>query len=233
MADVTIVCPTFSRAGKVKAFGAFGEDLLLVVAQRQLEEYKAAYPNARFDCHPDELHGMSPVRQWIYDKFGDVFMVDDDVPVMFDYADRATKLDPAVARAVIYRLADTAEQMGAFLFGPSDQHNPLRYQPQRPFRLTGVVRGRCMGMLAGAKFWFPEDPVTDDEMSVSGLNAYWHRFVLVDERYALPGDEYTPGGWAARRTNKMIEVWVGKLQSMFGPAITKQEMGDAKLEVPW
>ena len=234
MSDVTIVCPSFHRAGAVKTFAAFGEDLLLLVAQRQFDEYRAIYPSARIDCHPDDLHGMSPVRQWMYEKYGDLFMVDDDVPVMFDHtSERIGRCEPAKARDVIQRLHDQAADMGLFLFGTSDDPNPLHFQPHRPFRLTGVVRGRAMGIRAGSRLWFPTDPVTDDEMSISGLNAYQHRCVLVDNRYALAGDEYTPGGWAARRTTSTIDTWVDKLQGMFGSAIVKQKMGDASLVVPW
>jgi hypothetical protein len=234
VADPVIVCPTFARAGNIKAFGAFGDDLLLIVAQRQLDEYRAAHPTARFDCHPDSLGGLSLVRQWIYDKYGDVFMVDDDVPAMYDYTDKkACKVEPARAQELVHRMADMAEEMGAFLYGPSEERNPLRFQPHKPFRLTGVVRGRAMGLRAGAKFFWPTDPSVDDEMCLSGLNAYYHRFCLVDCRYAMPGDEYSVGGLAARRTQQTIVQWVGKLKLMFGDAVSAQAMGDAKLKIPW
>jgi hypothetical protein len=234
MTDVTIACPTFNRAGKVKTFTALGSDLLLVPPLHQAQLYRAAYPEARVDPHPDELKGLPPVRQWMYEKYGDLFMVDDDVPQMFDYTqERTRRLNPPEAKTVIHRIADQAEQMGAFLWGPSNERNPLRFQPQRPFRLTGVVRGRCMGLLAGAKFFFPQEISADDEMCVSGLNAYFHRFCLVDERYAMPGDEYTPGGLASRRSSHTLTRWVEKLQEMFGEAITAQKLGDAKLTVPW
>jgi hypothetical protein len=233
MADVTIACPSFHRAGKVKTFGVFGDDLMLVVAQHQLDEYRAAYPNARFDPHPDDLNGLPLVRQWMYDKYGDVFMCDDDVPWMYDYRERSVKVPPDKAVDVVYRLADMAEEMGAYLYGCSEERNPLRYQPHRPFRLTGVVRGRAMGLRAGARFFFPAERSVDDEMCLSGLNAYYHRYCLVDERYAMPGDEYTPGGLAYRRSHGTLLMWVEKLKGMFGDAVQSQEMGDAKLKVPW
>lgn len=232
--DVVIACPSFHRAGKVKSFGVFdAKDMVLVVHEEQLDEYRAAYPDVKLDPHPAELNGLSLVRQWMYDKYGDVFMVDDDVPHMFDYRDRATKVPPDQARDVVYRLHDMAEEMGAYLYGCSEERNPLRYQPHRPFRLTGVVRGRAMGLRPGAKFFFPQDRSVDDEMCLSGLNAYFHRFVVVDERYAMPGDEYTPGGLAFRRSHDTLLDWVEKLKVMFGDAITSQELGDAKMKVPW
>lgn len=235
MPEPTIVCPTFARAGKVKSFGVFREeDMLLVVAEHQLPEYRWAYPSARFDPHPDALDGLPLVRQWLYERFGDVFMVDDDVPAMIDYTGPVTaKVDRMHTVAMVNRLADQAQQMGAYLFGFSEERNPLHYRPHKPFRLTGVVRGRAMGLLAGARFFFPADRSVDDEMCLCGLNAYFHRFCLVDERYAMPGDEYTVGGLASRRNSNTLRTWVEKLQVMFGDAVTPQPMGDAKLKVPW
>jgi hypothetical protein len=134
---------------------------------------------------------------------------------------------------VVQRIADQAAEMGVFLFGTADDANPMHYSPQNPFRMTGIVRGRCMGLREGAKFFYPADPSLDDELTLSGLNAFFHRTVFVDERYALPGDEYSVGGLAARRNQATLTQWYEKLRAMFGEAVEMQEMGDSKLQIPW
>jgi hypothetical protein len=86
MADVTIVCPTHGRAGEVTAFKTFGPDLLLCVAESQLPFYREAYPDGRFDVHPDSVKGLIAKVKWMHAKYGGYFRVDDDASPMIDHS---------------------------------------------------------------------------------------------------------------------------------------------------
>jgi hypothetical protein len=227
---VTIVCPTHGRAGNVKTFRVFGDDLLLSVSESQAPLYREAYPDAELDVHPDSVVGLSAKRQFRYDRFGDVFMVDDDVASLMDMArpagGSARVDDPQRARDVVQRAFDQAEDMGAFLFGFNQNADPAMYRPQLPFRLTGFIGGHAMGVRKGSKLWFPKTGMHGSEdMWVSALNAHAHRFCLIDQRYCFVqlGTFSSKGGQAAMRTMKSLEVNLEALRESFGDAITRKK----------
>jgi len=79
-------------------------------------------------------------EDFLCERFGDVFITDDDVKAVYDHQE-SRKLSPEEAVGVVEHLADTAEQMGVYLFGLTDNENPLHYSPHRPFQLTGMTGG--------------------------------------------------------------------------------------------
>lgn len=233
MADVQIVCPTHNRPGEVRAFETFGPDLLLSVAESQVPAYRSAYPDAKIDPHPDTLIGLPAKKQMLADKFGAVFWVDDDAGKMIDH-ENGVKVEPAKARDLVQRTADTAEQMGVFLFGFSMETNPLYYSPQNPFQLTGMMGGGKFGILPGSKLWYPEDPKLGmwEDLWMGAINAYHHRFMFCDLRYAIPTSVGQGGGLANVRTDKTLWEQAARMQEQFGEAIVMKERGDAAL-YPW
>jgi hypothetical protein len=239
MSDVTIVCCTHGRAGQVHAFRAFGEELLLSVAESQLPAYRAAYPTARFDPHPDSIVGLPAKKQFLLEKFGSVFWIDDDAAQMIDHTD-STKVEPAKANALVHRLADQAQQMGAHLFGFGSDVVPLHFQPQRPFAVTGMLGGGKFGVLEGSQLWYPDDPEVGiwEDLWLGALNAVHHRFCLVDLRYVLPTFVGQEGGLASLRTDSVLWRQADRMVEMFGDAIKLKAKGDAqlypwRLSVPW
>jgi hypothetical protein len=231
--EVTIVCPTHGRPGQVHAYKTFGPDLLLSVADSQVPAYRDAYPDARIDPHPDTIIGLPAKKQMLLDKFGAVFWVDDDAGQMIDHTD-STKVDPAKARDLVQRTADTAAQMGAFLFGFSMEPNPLYYKPHAPFALTGMMGGGKFGVLPGSKLWYPDDPHVGfwEDLWMGALNAFHHRFMLCDLRYCIPTSVGQGGGLANMRTDATLWAQVGKMTSLFGDAIVLKDKQDVQL-YPW
>jgi hypothetical protein len=243
----TIVCPTHGRAGAVTIFRLL-PDIPLCLAESQLPLYQEHYPDAEYIVHPDSLIGMSRKRQWMLDKLGDIFMLDDDIVAMRDVMVRAgedgTIRDPQTIKDLIYRLFDQAEQMGAYLVGFNNFAHPAAYRPQYPFQLTGSVAGRAIGIRTGGKLEFPNKSMMTDDMYVSALNAYHHRYCLRDDRYVFyaTGCWDNKGGMAIHRTwDRMLEN-NEFLRESFGDAIVR-ETGTAiagprndaqvKLKVPW
>jgi hypothetical protein len=238
--DVVIVCPTHNRAGVVSSFAAFGPDLLLCVAESQLPKYKAAYPEGRFDVHPDDVIGTSQKRDWMWRKYGSLFMVDDDINgMMRDFSQvPMRKVPPAEAYDIVQRTADMAAQMGAVLWGLQGTGNPMGFQPQRPFKVSpGLQLGCAMGLHPSDDLFFPKMPWTHEDVFISGLNAYHHRFQLQDLRYGLEPTYKNTGG----RASLITDAWLTKarehLQESFGEAfdvtVTPKGMRVEKLKVPW
>jgi hypothetical protein len=241
MADVQIVCPTHGRAGEVLAFRTFGPDLLLSVAESQVPAYRAAYPDARIDPHSDEIKGLPAKKQMLAEKFGDVFWVDDDAIEMIDHTLDCAKVEPRKACALVHRLADQCEQMGLFMFGFSLETKPLYYSGHQPFALTGMIGGGKFGILAGSKMFYPDDPALGmwEDLWMSGLNAFHHRALIRDERYAIPTAVGQSGGLANVRTHRSLWQQVEKMQAAFGKqAIVLKDASDVqlypwRLKIPW
>jgi hypothetical protein len=239
MADVQIVCPTHGRAGEVTAFRTFGPDLLLCVSQSQLPLYREAYPDARFDVHPDSVKRLAPKIRWMYARYGSFFRVDDDASEMLDNTDGGSKVtDVGKARDLVFRLADMAEEMGVFMFGFTRLARPVFYSGHRPFELSGELAGSRTGFLEGSGLWWPDDIDFYDDAWASGLNAYMHRKCLIDNRYTIPAKIGVKGGLAAYRTRATIWQKAEILKQSFGDAVTLNldDVDDVcpwTLKVPW
>jgi hypothetical protein len=232
VADLTIVCPTHGRAGEVTAFECFGPDLLLCVAESQAPLYREAYPDARLDVHPDSVKGLGPKMTWMAAKYGAFFRIDDDGRQMIDHTD-GSRVPPERAVELARRLADTAEAMGAYLFGMTSEVRPLYFNPQTPLRMTGVIDGGKSGFLPGSKLWWPDDVGFADDFWISALNAYHHRFCLIDDRLCIPTQVGQKGGLAAIRTERAIWAKAEVLKAAFGDAVVLKDKADAGFTYPW
>jgi hypothetical protein len=198
---------------------------VLCVPEPQAADYRAAHPGAEVVTHPDSVVGLSLKRQWVYEKFGDVFMLDDDVPALIRTYGLAPstrgRLSPDEARAAIEATAETARALGAYLFGFAATGDQRTYSPQAPFRLTGYCNGCALGLLAGSKLWFHPEAVAVEDFWVSGLNAHHHRFAFFDTRFAAiqKATFANPGGLAEHRTPATEEADYKFLRRMFGDAV--------------
>lgn len=230
MGEVAIVIASHGRAGSVTTFKVF-PDAVLCVAKSQESLYRAAHPDKQIVTHPDNVIGLGAKHQWIYEYWGDVFQVDDDITSMTDLsvaAGETYRMTPDKAYAVVQRTADTARQMGAYLWGFAPWEDPAMCSPMRPFRLTGLVAGHGMGKLKGAKYFWRDDILVNTDVWVALLNMYYHRIVFVDQRYGLhhKGTFHTTGGLANFRTHGELERSFRILKEHFGDAVTAKKGND-------
>jgi hypothetical protein len=239
---VQVVCPTHGRADNVMTFEALPiEDVVLSVTESQVDEYRAAYPDATIDPHSDEIQGLLAKKAYLYEKHGNVFFVDDDVLPMVDLTGAGpSRVPQKTALEIVYRLADQAMQMGTYLFGFNEDAVPMHFAPQDPFSLSGPVAGTCQGILEGSGLWWPEVRKfgSADDVWISGLNAYENRTILRDDRYCLRDVRGFAGGLATLRNRQTQAETAEFLRQSFGEAIVLKDPEQAtfyywRLSVPW
>jgi hypothetical protein len=243
-----IICPTHGRAGRIQVFDVL-PDIPLCVAESQTEAYRSAYPDAELVVHPNSVVGIAPKRQWLVDRYENVFMFDDDVTAVVDRqvpAGEAQKIrDPQRIRDIIARLFDMAEPLGVYVVGLSTYADPVLYRPHSPFSLRHMISGHCLGVRRSDALRFPDkaDLLTDD-LWISAMSAYRHRRLLTDNRYGagVAKTWHETGGMATHRTWSKVVDNERYLTELFGDAIRRRQESarsslsieiQLTLQVPW
>ena len=208
---VKVICPTHKRAGKVKTHKRIA-NLTLTCEERQVPAYTAAYPDVPIEPHPDDLDLMQ-TWQWVMDKWPGHFWIDDDLLGIYRVyrrpgAWKRAVLSPDRAYELIQRTAETAERLGAYLFGWGKHAHPLTFNGLKPFRLGGYSPGGAYGLLPGHKIYASDDPAiamaSDHWLCL--LNAYHHRYAWYDCRFAAGFDAtYIGVGGASEERGKLVD----------------------------
>jgi hypothetical protein len=243
-----IICPTHGRAGRIHVFDVI-PDIPLCVAESQAPLYAAAHPDAELVVHPDSVVGIAPKRQWLVDRYENVFMFDDDVTAVVDRqtaAGESQKIhDPQRIRDIVSRLFHMGEQLGAYVVGLSTYADPVLYRPHTPFSFKHMISGHCLGVRRNDQLRFPDkaDLLTDD-LWISALSAYYHRLLLTDNRYGagVAKTWHETGGMATHRTWSKVVDNERYLTELFGDSIRRRQESarsslsieiQLTLKVPW
>jgi hypothetical protein len=233
-----IVIPTAARAGAVltNVDGA-----ILIVDEREVATYREHHPSAEIETHPP-LRNLAAKRQWIYERFGSVFMLDDDIAFVsrlyLPGNNRDTHLTPHEAAALIHSTADAAKQAGCHLYGFNATPNAKHYYPHKPIELTTYINASAFGLHPSPNLYFTERTTAAESHWINLLNAYFHRRAWVDMRFHFaqaPGSTFTrPGGQTMHRTKASERDDTLFLRRMFGQSVQiKAARGDAKLIHPY
>lgn len=213
-----IVCPSRKRAGKVITQI---DGMILCVAKSEHKEYKKHYPETEIITH-DEINQLSLIRQFIYEKYKDVFMVDDDIVHVRRLYD-AGKLSPPEVFELIQRTYESAKDVNAFLWGFNNDPLPVHYNQHKPFMFKGYINGCAIGLNESKKLYFTKKTVASESHWINLLNAYHHRFNFIDKRYCF---EQSPdstflleGGQVGRRTMETEKEDTLFLRKMFGDSV--------------
>ena len=78
--SLKIVIPSHKRHDRVFS-KKLVVDPIICVAKSQEAIYKEYNPECEIVCHPDDVIGLVPKRNWMAKHFGELFMFDDDVHV--------------------------------------------------------------------------------------------------------------------------------------------------------
>lgn len=232
MSEIKIVVPSHKRSS-ILCTDVEGQILCIH------ESEKADYSN--FDCEKifHQENTLSKIRQFIYSKFGDVFMIDDDiVSVERLFSSKNPKLTPLEINNIIQETYYNAKQVGAKLFGFANTMNPKHYKPQKPFVANGYINACAFGLIKDKNLYFSPKTIAAESHWINLLNAYYNRYSFQDTRYAFrqkPNSTFLlEGGQTSHRTMDTEIRDTLFLKMMFGDSIkAKKEKKDSKLHHPY
>lgn len=199
MSLIKIVIPSHKRADRV-ATKEIVKDAIICVAESQADEYRQYNPNNEIVTHPDSIKGLVPKRNWMVQKFGELFMMDDDITGIkkcYGNMEERAKVDTDPERNYrrIQELYDMAKCFGVSLFGFSPNFSPLHYNEFKPIRLDLKITGCSYGVIKSKNTWWPEDLKVKEDFWISGLIKFTERRILVDTRfYACQKNTFDSGG---------------------------------------
>lgn len=218
--QIEIICPS---SGRSKNIETNIEGMILLVDSKEFDEYKEHHPDTEIQTHSG-LKNLSQIRQVIYEKFGNVFMVDDDiVSVEKLYQTKDSILNPTVSKRIIQKAYEGAKSIGACLFGFNNDPNPTHYNQHKPFQLNGYINGCAMGLIKNKYLYFDNRTIACESHWINLLNAYHNRFCFIDKRFHFrqkAGSTFTVlGGQSAKRTLESEEQDTIFLKKKFGDSI--------------
>lgn len=184
-----IVIPSHKRADRVITAGIL-KSPIICVAKSQGEEYRRNNPDCEIVCHPDDLIGLIPKRNWMAKYFGDIFMLDDDISKVFinyrteDDTENSTR-NPVFIERIIMNLYDIAVMSGVHLFGFANLTSPVQFQEFDFLTLRRAITGCSYGMLRNDYLVWNENMKVKEDLWISCLAKYYDRRVLVDLRYTF------------------------------------------------
>lgn len=222
--------------------------------ESQAAAYRAVTPHVV--THPDSVIGLTPKLNWmlehLMDDEGLIFLDDDLVYLRRNFASAAERKirdtrDPAEIHAILRQTFELARDLGAFFFGWETSVEAIRYYGgHAPFALTGYINGCAMGFRAGHGLRFDERIVAKNDYDISALNAFRHRRVLKDCRFAFcQRDTFTGAGGQSHYRNSDTERRDCELlRQKYGEAITLGARGGTRqrdyagvakcaLRIPW
>lgn len=194
-----IVCPSRKRSN---SFCTEINNMLVLVAEDEMEDYKDI--GYEVITHPN-LPNLSAIRQYAYEKFGDVFFVDDDIAnVARLYVTEEPLLTAEEVEQLIYDTAERAKSIGAYFFGFNNDPCPTHYNQHKPFMLQGYINGCAMGLFHCEKLYFDKKTTACESHWMNLLNAYYNRFCFIDKRFCFRQKDSSTftatGGQSGRRT---------------------------------
>ena len=209
-------------------------DAIVCVPESQASQYLENNPGIVIDAHPDSVIGIAPKRQWIYDKYGDVLMIDDDISrISCVYSEKSKQnLTPDEFWEIIQSHYQTCKENGIYLFGFTSNANPLMFDVFDPIKFSGVIMAGCIGLLKNDKFKFCPEAKNVDDYLICGINAYYFRKALIDTRFCcVPiATFHSTGGLSEFRSLETEKADTIFLRRKFGEALTiKKNTAKAKV----
>lgn len=207
--------------------------MTVLVAKKELANYKETIGNFEIITH-NNLKSLSEIRQFAYDKFGDVFFVDDDiVSVERVYETKNSKLTPIEIFNLIQKTYLQAKDLNAFLFGFNSDPSPTHYNQHKPFMLNGYINGCALGILKNKNLFFSKKTIACESHWLALLNAYHNRFCFIDKRYHFRQKTNSTfnlvGGQSGLRTLETEKQDTIFLKKMFGNSVMlKKEKNKTK-----
>lgn len=221
MKEIKIVIPSHNRWESITTHKVI-KNSVVCIAKSQVQKYRNLHPDMEIIEHPDTVVGLSAKRQWIYEKFGDVFMVDDDITaISCVFAKKTRKLSPEQTFEIIQNAYHFCIEAGIYLFGFSKNPNPIAYDVFKPIKLTGGINGSNFGIRKNKNLFFNHESVAVEDYWISGLNAFFNRKCYIDLRFCFVQKDtfHNVGGLSNFRTLESEKKDTLFLRKKFGEAI--------------
>lgn len=195
--------------------------MIVLVAKNEEQDYKNI--GQEVITH-DNLISLSKIRQYAYNKFGDVFFVDDDITgVSKLYQTAQSNLAPIEIETLINNTYRQAKDIGADLYGFNNDKCPTHYNQHKPFMLKGYINGCAFGINKNKNLYFSDRTTACESHWINLLNAYYNRICFIDKRFHFaqkPDSTFTlEGGQAGRRTLESEKEDTLFLRKMFGESV--------------
>ncbi len=221
--DIKIVSPTIGRYDNVITKDVV-DDLILICPESEKDLYVKHNPFNEVIAHPEKCRGISAVRQWIIETFGNVFMLDDDIHQvhnMYRMEGESYVLNKQQTKDIIYQNFDMAKQLGVFYWGFTNMRRPVQYYPQNPFALVGYINGSNIGFLEGHNLHYDQRISDADDYFMACYNVYKHRKMFIDNRFAFNTKENfkASGGASTYRNSLTMKDDTLLLREMLGAVI--------------
>lgn len=218
--EIKIICPSRKRA---KSVHTKIDNLILLVEKKELKEYKKHNQDLEIITH-DNLNSLSKIRQFVYDKFGDVFMVDDDI---VSVERLYTTADSILSKKEVFNLIqDTyynANSINAKLFGFNNDPSPTHYNQHKPFMLKGYINACAIGLIEDDNLFFNDNIIASEDFWISLLNSYYNRYNFIDKRFHFRQKTNSTfilkGGQAGKRTLSSEKSDLLILRENFGDSV--------------
>lgn len=228
MSEIKIIVPTHKRS-KILTTNIYNQ--ILCIHEDEKEDY------SHFECEKiyHSENKLSNIRQFIYNQFSSVFMVDDDiVSVERLFTDVEVVLQPTEIFQLIQETGYNAKQLNVKLFGFNNTLNPKHYKPQKPFVANGYINACAFGLHKDYHLYFSPKTVACESHWINLLNAYFNRYSFQDTRYAFrqkPNSTFLlEGGQTLKRTIETEKRDTLFLKMMFGDSVKlKKGQNDSKL----
>jgi hypothetical protein len=222
--QIRIVTPSKGRASNVITKNLI-DDLTIVVPAKEVDEYKEWNPNCEIVAEPSTVRNIVASRQFILDKFGSVFMLDDDLKhvrknYIYEGEDYLVESSDEIT-SIIDRTADMAKGVGAKMYGFINIRQPLHYVSHKPVTFTGYLNASYCGFLDGHNLEYDLTYKEGEDHYMSCLNVYRNRYMIIENRYSFvtDGNFEAEGGCQLDRTKSEMLKTTLKLKRTFGDAI--------------
>jgi len=231
MNNVPIICPSRKRA---KSVITNIKNMILCVDEKEYDEYKA---NNKFKIITHSgLKNLSEIRQYLYSKYGDIFMVDDDIQsVELTYQTTDSILSPEKISKVIQKTYHTAKSLNAFLWGFNNDPSPTHYNQHKPFMANGYINGCAFGLLKNKHLYFDKNTVACESHWINLLNAYHNRYCFIDKRFHFrqkSGSTFLlVGGQTGKRTMVSEQEDTLFLKKTFGDSVKLKKAKNKTLQL--
>lgn len=228
--EIKIVIPSHKRVDLVSTLKLLPQ-ATLCLAESQVAEYKERYPDTEIVSHSDSIVGLPLKRQWIAEKFNNVFMMDDDILRFvrrYHEGEVGNSLvDNKTCYALIQSLYFTAKEMGVHLFSFSNDGDIRNYDALHPFSYTKLIHGSAFGLINfdKSKLFYDNRQTAVGDSWITCLNAHHNRFSFIDNRFSfVAGKTFkVRGGQSEFRTMETEMKDYVFLKKCFGDVIGRKK----------